>query len=274
MNFQWIVGALAFVAVSACGLTAQARSLAPQSHVIVGGSALSVAEAEDLAVYDGAMAAFQTGGFEALGPWLPKLQRALDRAPASYPAIERIGDRVIVRASDLADALMLSALAATGPAGSNSEGGVEVVTQSNVYPLVALMLGSVAVETQDYRRAIALLDRGLALQPMDRLLLTEKLTAMQGLGQWEEALALADAALASGDLLLSTHLASLHRKRGFSLIELGRLDEAEAAYRESLMTEPDNAAAKQELEYIAGLRRGRPRGAPEFVAPGAQPSGG
>lgn len=41
---------------------------------------------------------------------------------------------------------------------------------------------------------------------------------------------------------------------GFSLIEIGRLDEAEGALRESLDLDPGNPMALSELEYIDHLR--------------------
>jgi Flp pilus assembly protein TadD len=50
----------------------------------------------------------------------------------------------------------------------------------------------------------------------------------------------------------------MRRGRGFVLTELGRLDEAEAAYRESLKIEPDSERAKNELQYIARLKAGGP----------------
>jgi tetratricopeptide (TPR) repeat protein len=52
--------------------------------------------------------------------------------------------------------------------------------------------------------------------------------------------------------------ATAHRGRGYSLIELERLDEAEAAYQESLKLEPGNAIAKRELAYITSLNHGKP----------------
>jgi Flp pilus assembly protein TadD len=45
---------------------------------------------------------------------------------------------------------------------------------------------------------------------------------------------------------------------GVSLIELGELDRAETALRESLEVEPGNALAQNELLYISNLRS-RPR---------------
>ena len=41
---------------------------------------------------------------------------------------------------------------------------------------------------------------------------------------------------------------------GFALIELGRLDEAEAVFLESLEADPDNEAALNELRHIEHLR--------------------
>lgn len=41
------------------------------------------------------------------------------------------------------------------------------------------------------------------------------------------------------------------RGQGYDLVELGKLDEAEVAYRQSLKYDPDSALAKGELDYIA-----------------------
>ncbi|NJC41085.1 tetratricopeptide (TPR) repeat protein [Brevundimonas alba] len=232
---------------------------------------LSRAESEDLAVYEAAMRDFECRGFAGLEANRTKLMRSLDRAPATYPVVERTRDRIIVRVADQADALMMSLMA--GAMGGADDGRPrQVVTQANVYPMIALVLGSAAVERQDYEGAIVLLDRGLALQPLDRLLLAERITALHGLGKWEEGLRAADEALASQDLLIASHAAMFHRKRGFSLVELGRLDEAQAAYEESLTTEPDNAAALREIAYIAELRQGAKPTEAQFIAPGAAPS--
>jgi len=45
------------------------------------------------------------------------------------------------------------------------------------------------------------------------------------------------------------------RGMGFTEIEMGKLDEAERHMRESQKYEPDSAAARQELDYIASLRK-------------------
>lgn len=267
------VAAFAGVLTVALPGTAMAQASAPEqpgAQIVIGGGVLPAAEAEDLAAYDAAMAAFQQRGFAGLAPHMSKLRKAMNRAPASYPMIEQVGDNWIVRTNDMADGLMLSVMATTAARTSSPDARVNVSTQPNVYPMIALLLGSAAVEERDYRQALVWLDRGLAMQPMERLVLTERIAALLGLQRWDEALKAADEALASGDMLITLHPASLHRKRGFSLVELGRLDEAQAAYEESLKTEPDNASALGELEYIRGLRRGAAPSAGQLVAPGAQ----
>ena len=62
--------------------------------------------------------------------------------------------------------------------------------------------------------------------------------------------------------------ALLVRARGVTLIELGRLDEAEGALRASLDLEPDSAVARRELDYIAELRaRGEAAREPIVLTP-------
>lgn len=269
---KWIrTGAILLAAgmVSAAPVAALAQARAPGATITLGAEGrLTGAESRDHATYEAAMRDFQRGGFPRLERHIDRLTRALDGAPDRYPVIERNQDRIIVRATDPDDAMMLSLISSL-PAEGEAPRSISVVTQPNVYPMIALVLGSAAVERQDYPKALAVLDKGLALQPNDRFLLSERITALQGMQRWDEALAAADTALASGDLLISTNPALLHRKRGFSLIELGRLDEAQAAYEESLKTDPENAAAQRQLEYIQQLRQGQPRLAPQFVAPGS-----
>lgn len=227
---------------------------------------ISATETADAAILDGAMKSFEQRGYSGLAPHLADLRQALDRAPKDYPVIERVSSsRTVVRSSDLGDGLIL--MAAVGAVDGRENGQSTVVQVPNVYPNIALILTSEAVERQAYQEAIAYADRGLALQPQHWSLLFEKAGALQGLGRWQDALALADQAIASSDILLAGHEAAFHRRRGFSLIELGRLDEARAAYEKSLELEPGNATAQQELEYIRRLVAGATPTKPVLVNP-------
>ena len=230
-----------------------------QDSIILGGAASGQAEARDLATLEAAMNAFQRRGYAGLRPHLRRLKAALDRAPKTYGTIESVSaGEWIVRSNDPGDALMLSIMASAAAREANPEGRVTVSTGPNVYPLIALMLGSEAVERGAMDEAIGYLDQGLALQPAHALLAAEKMGALQARGQMAEALAVGDAVLAQGGMpLLSEGLGILNRRRGFSLTELGRLDEARAAFNESLVHDPDNPAALGELQYIDGLEAGQ-----------------
>ncbi|WP_395942631.1 tetratricopeptide repeat protein [Brevundimonas sp.] len=209
---------------------------------------------------------FQRRGHAALARHLPALRQALDRMPADYGQVANGDGQSIVRVSDPGDVLiMLVSFAAAHEKGEQPAGSATALP--NVYGDITMMLASEAVEARRYEEAVAYLDRTLKVQPQNWMLLSEKAAALQGLARWEEALALADDALASSDLLMALHRGPFHRRRGFSLIELGRLDEAKAAYEAALELDPEDANARRELEYIAQLKAGAPATAPQVIAP-------
>jgi tetratricopeptide (TPR) repeat protein len=213
-----------------------------------------------------ANADFQRRGHAGLARHLPAMRQALDRMPSDYGQVVEQNGQHIVRVSDPSDVLiMMLAFAAASEKDGGSGGGATALP--NVYGDIAMLLASEAVEARRYQDGIAYLDRGLKVQPKNWLLLTEKAAALQGLARWDEALALADAALADDDMLMVLHRGPFHRRRGFSLIELGRLDEAKAAYEAALEIDPEDASAKRELEYIAELKAGAPPTAPQVIAP-------
>lgn len=268
-----IVMKIAFATIAASLALALAGCATPQSGhdtaISLGRGAVAEQEAADLAVADAAMSDMQKSGYRGLKAHLPKLKEALGHAPSSYPAMEQLdnGD-YIVRAEDMTDALMLSAFAAAIPGEKKKKRNV--VQRSNVYPMIAMMLGSNAVEIRDFAEAHVWLDRGLALQPDNWSLLAEKASAYVGQGKWNEALAIADKALASEDMLLQMHSDAFLRKRGFALVELGRLDEAQKAYEDALKANPDDATSKNELKYIEGLRQGKTPSLGEQISPASE----
>jgi Flp pilus assembly protein TadD len=213
--------------------------------------------------------AMQTGGYAALEAHLPKLREVLDHAPATYDRVELNGEEVVVHSLPGEDVGALSLAALMSAAAAKKSVHVENVV--NVYPFASLMLGSFAVEKNRPQEAIAALDRGLALQPRNLSLVTEKGSALQRLGRNAEVLALYDAALAPGGLFDITDpkdKARLQRGRGYALVELNHLDEAEAAYQAALKLEPGDARATRELQYIAGLRAGAKPNAGTISVPG------
>ena len=188
---------------------------------------------------------------------LQALRTVLDHAPARYPMIEPKGARVLVRGVTAEQIAALSLLAGLQAAGSGQNKTVYVGATFNTYPMAAFLLGSYAVGRRQPDEALAWLDKGLVLQPDNLYLVTEKGAALALLGRPADALALYDATLALGDRTGDVKSqARLRRGRGWALIELGRLDEAEADYKQSLTLEPDHGGALRELKYIAESRAG------------------
>lgn len=260
--------AATLLASAAGGASAEPAAQPPSLNVVQG--PLSGVEGEDFAAYLRAMDDFQAKGFAGLKRHLPRLRQALEGAPASYPLIEGKGREWIMRSNDLSDMLLLMDMTSEAAQREGVE-AARVDRRPNVYPMIAFVLGSEAVEHKRLDEAIGYLDRGLAMQPGNWLLVVEKSAALQGQHRWADALALIDGTLAHADAMVLANAAPLHRNRGFSLIELGRLDEAKAAYEKSLEVEPGNKLALRELEYIRGLKAGGPTAPMELAIPGAEP---
>jgi tetratricopeptide (TPR) repeat protein len=133
----------------------------------------------------------------------------------------------------------------------------------NPYPAISLYLGSYYDEVGKPADAIRVIDLGLAtfstpdtdLGAHVPILLGERGAALNMVHRSEEALASYERALKIPDLP-NLDRARLERGRGFSLTELNRLDDAEAAYQESLKLEPGNERAQHEVNYIAQLKSG------------------
>jgi tetratricopeptide (TPR) repeat protein len=162
---------------------------------------------------------------------------------------------VIVRSEDPSAALTLSMLIST-IVQQEGQGSVSVAYEHNTYPLALLLLASYEVEHRRYGEALPWLDRGLALQPNNQYLSFEKVAALQGQRRFQEAADILQGLIDNPGLTLTLDRDRAYRNLGVVLIDLNRLDEAEAALNESIRLEPNNPAARHELEYIADLRRG------------------
>ena len=91
-------------------------------------------------------------------------------------------------------------------------------------------------------------------------MLTEKTTALEALGRAADALdAVQRWEATEPEDERHRDRARVLRAKGYALVELRRLDEAEAAYRASLMLEPHKGAAN-ELAFIDQQRQGNALG--------------
>lgn len=211
-------------------------------------------DARDLAAVQAASVAANQSGPMAIAEHVTALQAVLDRAPKSFPEFERHGDLLIVRSSRSDDQPALVAQA--------GEPAPRILrAEYNTYGYASFLLGSFWNEIHEPAKAVAALDRGLVLQPRNGLLIGERGAALAALRRFDDAMASYDPWLAAG-IGSPLQRALILRARGFALIELNRLDEAEHDYLESLKLEPCHAGARHELAYIAGRRTGTEHSSP------------
>lgn len=126
----------------------------------------------------------------------------------------------------------------------------------NAYPRAHYYMGFLCVKRKQFDRAIEYLDKAQSLDPTNPKIGFEKAQALMHSGRKEEALALYDQVTEVGPHVSALDLAVARRGRGFVLIEMGRLDDAENAFLSSLELEPGNEVTLGELAYIEHLREG------------------
>lgn len=269
-----LLSALAFAPVCAATAGPTAHGTAPTQTPAPSPVNINVqrdgplpSEAADDDAYRAALEATGSGGFAALERHVPALMDAMSRAPTAYPVLREVDGGWLIRADTREEIMALAG--AIGDVETRRGGGeIKVVARPNVYPNIAFLLGSAAVERRDFAAAHSILDRGLELQPLDRMLLNEKLVVLHAESRWDDAYLLLKKALTSGDPLIDAEPASLQRRLGYTLVELGRLREARDAYEASLVAEPGNTTALAELEYLANVEAGRPNtGEIQITAP-------
>ncbi len=165
--------------------------------------------------------------------------------PAIVHCDDKRSDARIVYYS-VAEASEEAALRAAAPPGAR----VEFIDRA--CPMAYKMAAFLAVDTRENERALALLDRAQALAPHWPEPMAERAYLLGQSGKPAAALALYRQALE----LVARHPRSAYLKGlvlrgiGYQLIELGDLDGAERAYRDSLQADPDSDLARRELEFI------------------------
>lgn len=233
--------------------------------------------AKDLALFAGTQPELLTGGVMALTPHVAAYEAALANGRQFFPDGATLDHRKYVMADGPTENLLV-VLSAAAKHDSAPGAVVAVTAVANPYPLIGLQLGSYYNEIGKPEDAIRVLDEALSLSPSPDGavgahvgdLMSEKGAALDMLKRYSQALDIFDQALAS-HVLTAHDRARLDRGRGFALTELNRLDDAEAAFRDSLQQEPGNQRAQAELGYIARLRKGGPKAPPEmFSSPSQQ----
>ena len=227
-----------------------------------------------IAVVHATEADIPKGGFRAIQPHVADLEAALAGANQAYQA-EDTGSGPIYR---LTDGPRESLLAMLKAAADSKKSGRNAIAVENPYPRASYYLGAYYNEIGQPADALRVLNTGLALPTVEGakagefqpLLITEKAAAYAGMKRWQDAFnTYNDGAQIKG--LDARNLARMLRGRGAALTELGRLDEAEKSYRDSLVAEPNNQLAQRELVYIQRLRSGGPGRPAGLVTPNKPP---
>jgi tetratricopeptide (TPR) repeat protein len=118
-------------------------------------------------------------------------------------------------------------------------------------------LAVVASKEGRYVDALFCVDRGIELEPDHPELWCEKGYILGWLKRYQEAFDCYVHAASVRDWAPPSHVARALRGQGVTLIDLGRLDEAEQVLRKSLAIEPHSEVAHNELNYIQDLRQTR-----------------
>jgi tetratricopeptide (TPR) repeat protein len=127
-----------------------------------------------------------------------------------------------------------------------------------VCPASFKMLAFIDAHSRDFTQALDHLHKATELAPLWAEPHTEIGYIYNQLKEFEKAREAYEKALHLGKTYEASRyiLPMALRGLGFTLIELGDLDAAENAFKESLVLEPGNELAKAELLYIEGLRSG------------------
>lgn len=126
--------------------------------------------------------------------------------------------------------------------------------------------GYASLDMGEIETAQANIERAVDLSPVNAQYLGELGHLYQSQRDWPRSLEIFERAERSADAfspaeIRSAELARAKRGIGFSLIELGRLDEAEAKFRECLAIDGADEKALNELRYIEHLREAKGSGA-------------
>ncbi len=212
------------------------------------------------AVLDATEADLAKGGIMTIGAHVSDLEQTLAEAPQAIAAGHAETGTITVLTDGPTDTL----IALSAAAADKNSAWRQTVAVKDPYPPISLYLGSYYNEIGKPQEALRVLDAGLKLYGVrgvfgvgahQPLLISERGVALASLKRWPDALAAYDEGLAI-EGLEDRARARLYRGRGYALTELGRLDEAEQAYRDSLKLDPNNEIALGELDYIAKLRSG------------------
>jgi tetratricopeptide (TPR) repeat protein len=206
-------------------------------------------------------------GIKGIESHVADLEKALAEGATEFPMKTGVEGTVMVLTDGPAENLLVLMTAAGKKQAA--------ATTANPYPEAGLLLALYYNEQKKPDEALRVIATTLERQPIAGAnvgahmagIFSEQAFAYNMLKRWDDSLAAADAGLKASQN--DRDKSRSQRNRGFALVELHRLDDAEAAYKESLRLEPNNPRALGELQFIAKARAS----VPATKNPASAPSG-
>ena len=136
----------------------------------------------------------------------------------------------------------------------------EAVVLSGIWAGAHFMKGFALIDLGRMTEARSSIEQALYLSPNNPQYISEMAYIYGVEKNWPKALEYYQEAENCAEAFSSPEdkihrLGVARRGQGYVLVELGRLTEAEGKYRQCLESDPNDKAAKEELEYISNLRK-------------------
>jgi tetratricopeptide (TPR) repeat protein len=179
-----------------------------------------------------------------------------DKIIAACKAQYGSGREKVYCAHTSAETLGYLLMSAAGNSQGKGPGSARVVssTWSDAY----YVKGYALIDLGKKGEAKTALQQAVALSPWYSQYLNELGHVYQSEKNWAKAMDVfklaEDQAALSPDEIKSYELGRARRGLAYVLVELGKLEAAEKKYRQCLATDPNDASAARELEYVRGLR--------------------
>jgi tetratricopeptide (TPR) repeat protein len=206
---------------------------------------------DELQIYQAVMLAKSGKAQEVLdGP----INQLIARFEAAYPGAAGI---TVFCAKTQADTLMYLVSGAAHPPVDKHGKQQNVVVLGPAWAQAYWVRGYSYGELKRYDLEVIELQKALKLSPRDSQYLNELAFVYQGQGQWQRSLdtyKLAEGYASLSSQTVAENTCTSFRGEGYVLVEMSRLDEAEAAYHACLQLTPGEPRSLAELDYIRKLR--------------------
>lgn len=174
----------------------------------------------------------------------------LDRVIAAEASRHEDEGRQIYCAHSPAETLMYTGMAA--------QAGKAAVVLDPTWCMAIFLKGFALIDLNRPDEAKPLFDRAVEMAPMNSQFLSELAEWHKTRREWGTAFTLFERSSAAAELSNEenriAHKGRALRGMGFVLIEQGKLDEAERLFHQALALDPNDAGAKNELQYIEQQR--------------------